>query len=63
MTIYLNHAIMEEISNPWNCCIAMFVVQVSDFFLDDIFSIRATLRIVIQQKITFTCVKNTIYNE
>lgn len=47
MYIYLDHAIMEEISDPGDCCIAMFMVEVDDLLLDDFLSFGATLLIII----------------
>lgn len=38
---------MEEISNPRDGCVSMFVVQVDDLLLDDLFSFWATVGIVV----------------
>lgn len=40
---YLNHAIMEEISDPRNCSIPMLMVQHGYLFFDDFFSSWTTL--------------------
>lgn len=57
---YLDHAVMEEISDPRNSSVFVFVVEFGYLVFDDFLGSGATFFVVTKLNVTFTWKKNIL---